>query len=76
MALLSIALSSIAIWLSIHFYRLSNEVGSRVMQAIPDLTVSAKTTEATTTRITPRGRWTCWRTTSSTGWTRRNARAG
>lgn len=54
MTLLSIALSVIAIWLSIHFYRLSNDVSGKVMQAIADLTVSAKTTEATTTRITSR----------------------
>lgn len=54
LAVFSIALSAVAMWLSIHFYRLSNELSNHLMQALAELKVSAKTTEATATQITSR----------------------
>lgn len=54
LAVFSIALSAVAMWLSIHFYRLSNELSNQLMQALAELKVSAKTTEATATQITSR----------------------
>ncbi|HEX2204563.1 MAG TPA: hypothetical protein VHG91_14725 [Longimicrobium sp.] len=53
LAVFSIALSAVAMWLSIHFYRLSNELSGH-LQALAELKVSAKTTEATATQITSR----------------------
>lgn len=54
LSIFSTVLSVFALWLSIHFYRLSNELNNRMIGAISELTVSAKTTEVTTTQITSR----------------------
>lgn len=53
-ALVSIPFAAIAMWQSLYFYRMSNEAGNRLMQAIADLAVSARSTEATTTQVTTR----------------------
>lgn len=54
LSLFSTALSIFALWLSVRFYQLSNDLNNRMVQTISELAVSAKTTEATTTRITSR----------------------
>jgi hypothetical protein len=54
LSLFSTAISIFALWLSVRFYQLSNDLNNRMVQTISELAVSAKTTEATTTRITSR----------------------
>lgn len=54
LGILSIAISLIAIWQSLYFYRMSNEAGNRLSQAIADLAISARSTEVTTTQVTTR----------------------
>jgi hypothetical protein len=54
LGILSIAISLIAIWQALYFYRMSNEAATRLMQAIADLAVSARSTEVTTTQVTTR----------------------
>ena len=54
LALFSIALSVVSMWLSIHFYHRSNEIADRTIQAIAELMASVRTTEATTTQLTRR----------------------
>jgi hypothetical protein len=53
-ALFAIPMAFIAMWQSVHFYRMSNDAGNRLLQAIADLAVSARSTEATTTQVTTR----------------------
>lgn len=53
-SLATIILGVIAIWLSLYFYRRSNEIFAAIFKALLDITASTKTTEATTTQVTSR----------------------
>lgn len=54
LSFLSMGQGIFSIWLSLYFYRRSNEVNNLMMSTMSQLLVSARTTEATTTQVTTR----------------------
>jgi len=53
-AVATIALGILAIWLSLYFYRRSNEINNAIVQMLSRIEASSKTTEVTSSRFTGR----------------------